>query len=307
MRVFLALLLLVLAGPVTAQGVNCAAQWSKFSDLLITSGRLDTALPGLMRQTADGGCRTNRLVFPAGKHLTIKADSLRWSGDDLARFATDGLPPTSLRLALTGITLVPEIGDRVFSYLQGIQARGNEIDVSVSIDWDEAEKELNIKALRIDLPLGDFVEVQGTVEGIDLSTSQTIQMSAGSFAMTEATVVVRSQQMFQDFLLLPLGMPLLEGADNPAARVQDLKMMGLEFIADVPDAVLSIGSKAALKALISDMPEPSGILRLSQTSTPGIGPARAIAFAMRGGDFEALDDFLMLMQGIKIDITYDRL
>ena len=113
--------------------------------------------------------------------------------------------------------------------------------------------------------------------------------------------------MFQNFLLLPLGMALLDDAENPAARVQELKAMGLEFITDIPDAALAAGSKTALKTLISDMPEPSGILRISQSASPGIGPARAIAFAMSRGDFEALDDFLMLMQGIKIDITYDRL
>ena len=193
MKWLVAVFLLVLAAPVHAQGVNCSAQWSRLSTLLMKAGVFDAPLPGLMRQTADGGCRTNGLAFPGGKHLTIKADSLSWSGDDLARFATDGLPPTSLRLALTGITLVPDIGDPVFNYLHGIQARGNEIDVSVSIDWDEDDKILNIKALRVDLPFGDFAEVRGTVEGVDLSTSQTIQMSAGSFAMTEATVVVRSQ------------------------------------------------------------------------------------------------------------------
>lgn len=304
-RVFAAVLGLMLATGAQAQDANCRAQWSQLSALLQQTGRIDAPLPGLIRETADGGCRTNGLVFPASEHVTIKVDSVRWRGTDLARFTSQGLPPTSLVLWLEGVAVVPVIGDPVFNYLQGIQAQSSAIDAHVSIDWDDEARVLQLESLRIDLPQDDYIEASALIEGVDLSTKRSIQMSAGSFAISSQKLVVRSTHMFQSYLLIPLGMALLDGAENPAKRTDDLKRMARDAIDLAPSDVLSPATKSALRATVADMPAPSGVLTVQQQADPGLGPARFLRLATEG--LSSIDDFWDVLDGVEITVTYDKL
>lgn len=304
-RIFAVVLGLILTTGAQAQDANCRAQWSQVSSLLQQTGRIDTPLPGLIRETADGGCRTNGLVFPASEHVTIKVDSVRWRGTDLARFTAQGLPPTSLDLWLEGVAVVPVIGDPVFNYLQGIQAQNSTIDARVSIEWDNEARALQLERFRIDLPQDDFIEVSALIEGVDLSTKRSIQMSAGSFAITSQTLVVRSTHMFQSYLLIPLGTALLDGAENPAKRTEDLKQMARGAIDLAPSDVLSPATKSALKAMVADMPDPSGVLTVQQKANPGLGPARFLRLAAQG--LTSIDDFWKLLDGVEISVSYDKL
>ncbi len=297
----------MLASAAHAQPANCNAQWSRLNDLLSKVRGFDAPVPGLIRQTADGGCRTNGVKFPAGDHVQVKAASLSWSGRDLDRFASEGFPPTALTLSLNGITIVPDIGDPVYSYLQNIQARGSTFDLAIRLNWVEAEKVLQVSAIRLLMPEDDFIEFSGQIEGIDLTSTSSMQVSVGSFALTQSVLTVRSKQMFQNYVLLPLGLAVLDGAENPAARVTELKALAKDAISEAPDQILSLRSKSALDALVDDMPEPSGILKIEQSANPGIGPARFIPLALRGGTIESLDDLWQLLNGVTLAITYDKI
>lgn len=299
--------LMVLATSAQAQPVNCAAQWSRLNDLLAKARSIEVPIPGLIRQTASGSCRTNGIRFPVGDKVQVKADRLSWAGRDLDRFVSEGLPPTALAVDLEGITISPDIGDPVFSYLQGIQARGSTFGLSINLDWDEAENVLRVVAVRFLMPEDDYVEFQARIEGVDLTSASSMQFSVGSFALTQSSIKVRSKRMFQDYLLLPLGLAILEGAEDPAEKVDELRVFANASIDQAPDQIVPTESKSALKALVQDLPEPSGVLSIDQTASPGIGPARFIPFAIGGAKFESIDDIWQVLNGVSLAITYDKL
>ena len=112
--------------------------------------------PGLFRQTADKGCRTNGLVFPVNEHVVVKAESLTWSGRDMDRFVEGGLPPTAIALTLSGIRIVPQVGDKTFQYLQDVQSRGQNIEVSLSVNWDAADNVVSVDNLLISITCKDL-------------------------------------------------------------------------------------------------------------------------------------------------------
>ena len=307
MRRFLALAaVLMLAHPAHAQPVSCKAQWLRLSETVAGAFGVEAPTPGIVRELANGGCRTNGLTFKTDENVSLKAESLQWRGRDMERFVSEGLPPTAFNLELSGVRIVPTFGDPTYQYLLDLQSRGQNIEVELALDWDAAEKVLRVENLLISLPNDDFIRYENRIEGVDLSTKQSLQMSAGSFGMTHSVLVVRSERFFQNYLLLPLGLALLDGHPNPAARIAELKAEGKALIAIVPGWLLSSASKAALGDLLEDLPDPSGTLRIEQRADPGMGVARGMAMAVRIQAMEEVGDLWSLFEGIEVDVSYER-
>ncbi len=307
MRRFLAALaVLMMTAPAMAQTPNCAAQWTRLIGVLSNAFGVKAPPPGLFRQMADGGCRTDGLSFPTNDHLVLKAESLTWRGRDMGRFVNDGLPPTGLSLTMSGIRMVPQVGDKTFQYLQDIQSRGQDVELTLTVNWDEADKVVSLDNLTIRLPGDDFVRLNGRIEGVDLSTAESLAGSAASFGVTEMNLEVRSERMFQDYLLFPFGMAVLIGHENPDARMAELIALGKAAVADAPLKLVSAGSKAALTDLLDDLPDPAGRLTINQTANPGIGVARGLAFGMGARSIKTLDDIWPFFDGISVKIDYER-
>ena len=306
MKTLLAVIALTFAASTQAgaQQVNCASEWKRMSDVVasVTGAKLPSL--GLIRQRADGGCTTNGITMSADRNLKVKADSLSWNGRDMERFVTEGLPPTAFDIQIKGITLVPTIGDPAFVYLQGIQARGRKIDVSVALNWDRETNIARVQDILISLPNDDYILIDATIEGVDLSTNASTNASLGTMGMTSANMTIRSSRIFQDYLLLPLGMALLDGHDDPDRRVTELKAEAQAALRKAPNSIVSAQSLTALSTLISELPDPSGILEIRQTATPGLGVARGMSMAMRQGRLESLDDLWSIYDGIRFDVTY---
>lgn len=75
------------------------------------------------------------------------------------------------------------------------------------------------------------------------------------------------------------------------------------MVGDLPGTSVSGDSKAALRALIAELPNPSGDLTVSLRADPGIGPTRAAGCAM-GGVPETLAKAAPLFQGVTLDIGW---
>ena len=294
----------LLAQPLAAQSNNCRAQWSKINDLLIRVGAIGTALPGLVRERADGGCRIDGIDLRADRHVTIATDRIEWNGTDIDRFVADGLPPRAFDLQISGIAVRPEFGDKTLSYLNRLQNQGQEIDLSLAVTWDESAGTLSLDALNLSFPDDDYIQVSAMSEGVDLSSLSTIQMSAGSFGLTQVNAEIRSTRLFQNYFLQPFGFVLLQNSDDPQARVAELKALARDALDGVPSALLAPASKRALLQLVADMPTPSGTLRLDATAKPGIGIARFLPLAMQRGRTSSLADFWKVLDGVRFDATY---
>ena len=88
MRWFLVCLAIgAMALPAFAQRSNCAGEWARLIEVIGRVSSISAPAPGLFRQTADRGCRTDGLTFPVSEYVVVKADRLTWSGEGLARFA----------------------------------------------------------------------------------------------------------------------------------------------------------------------------------------------------------------------------
>lgn len=294
----------LLAQPLAAQSTNCRAQWAKINDLLVNFGAIDTALPGLVRERANGGCRIDGIDIPADRYLTFATDRIEWSGTDMDRFVTDALPPRSLDLAISGITIRPDFGDKTLSYLNQLQNQGKEIDLSLAVSWDEAAHTLSLDGLSLSFPGDDYVRMSALVEGVDLTSHSAIQMSAGSFGLTRMTAEIRSLRLFQDYILQPFGLALLYNSDDPEARVDELKTFARNTLEGVPSELLPPASRRALQSLVADMPTLAGTLRLDGVAKPGIGMARFLPLAVQRGRVDSLTDLWKVLDGVRLDATY---
>lgn len=295
----------LLALPTGLQAANCTSQWTAINDLLVRTGRFETPLPGIVREGADGSCRIDGVDIPVDQRLRIAADRVQWTGTNMDRFVSDGLPPTALTLSVEGITINPDLGDRTLSYLNRIQNRGRTIDLLFDADWSATDRRLSLNALNLSFPEDDHVHFNAEIDGVDLTTRNTIVMSAGSMAITRAVTDIRSTRLFQDYLLQPLGFSLLYRSDDPEARVAELKDMARGYIAMVPQDILPQSSQAALLMLLEEMPDPSGRLIIEKTATPGIGPARFATLAMRRGGIKDSTQIFAALKGLVVNITFE--
>lgn len=299
-------LALGLAGPATAQEAGCEAQLATVIGLVSEIAGYRGSWEGKAEEAAPGVCRVEAPVWPSNDYITMKADHVTWSGENLDRMVTDRLPPTALALDIAGLRFLPDLGDPVMTYLMEIQRRGEAVDVSLRAGWDEAERVLTVERAEARFPSGDYIRFSAEVEGVDLTDRTSIQMSAGSFGITRTLWEIRSFGLFENLVLLPIGINLLSGANDPAARIEELKAEARREIEGMPDEIVSAESRAALVAVVDDMPNPSGTLRVEMTAEPGLGPARVLPLAMSRTGLESLDDIWTLMDGVTHEITYDR-
>lgn len=295
-----------LAAPVWADETGCEAQLATIVRLVGKVAGYQANWEGIPEEITPGVCVVEAPVWRGRSYFTLKAERISWSGENLDRMATEGLPPTAVALDIAGFRVVPEIGDPVMTYLMEMQGRGEAVDISLRAGWDAAERVLRIERAEIDFPGGDYIRFSADAEGVDLTDMAAIQMSAGSFGITRTLWEIRSFGLFENLLLLPVGMNLLVGADDPAAKVAEMKETARREIAAIPDAIVPARSRAALIALVDDMPNPAGTLRIEMNAEPGLGVARAMPLAMSGSGLTSLDDIWAVMDGVRYDITYDR-
>ena len=304
MRALTAVVALFFAGPLAAQ--ECTAELERMSELVARSGMAQMVPLSTAETDGEGRCRLEGLEFRAGRSVVVKADALIWSGEGRERFLRDNLPPLSLELDLTGLRVVPEIGDPVMTYLLDVQSRARPADLSIRVGWDEAENVLEWEKIELRFAGGDYVRYQAIVEDVDLSSMNAIQMSAGSFGITRTVLEVRSQGLFEAYALMPLGMALLHGEADPAARVEELKRRARSEISRLPETIFPPESKSSLANLADDMPAPAGTLRVEMTANPGLGTARGMQMALRGEDLSDLAEIWPLLEGVRYDIGYER-
>lgn len=295
---------LILA-PLSVQA-SCRDQWASLNDMLIKNGALKTSIPGIVRDGVNDTCQISGVKIPTGdKVVTISTRSIVWGGQGMSRFVTEGLPPTSLSVSIKGISIVPDFDDPTLTYLNELQNRGRTIDLALVADWDEETKALSLSALNLEFPRGDFVRLSADLEGVDLTTRSTMQMSALSMVLTNFTADIRSFRLFQDYLMQPVGLAILHGSDDPRAQVAKFKAAAKSMIAEVPQSILPGASQNALGLLVDDLPDLSGALKLSAVADPGLGAARFLPLAMRGGDITSPDQIWPLLDGLRIDATYE--
>ena len=290
---------LALATPAQA-ATPCEALWSRLSAALSEVGQVS----GTVSPAKIAGCLVTDLVLDLpGSHVPdLQADSLHLTGatDWLAGAATT---PDRLALRLTNLRLVVGMDHAQMDYLLAAQARSAPIQVSAALAWTAEARLLELEALEVDFPGENRLDLSARLAGVDLSSAGAMQMSLGSFALTEAVLEVQSHGLFEHYLLMPLGAAFLPEQGDMTAAAEALRAEALAGIAALPEAVVPGPSRAALAAVVAELPNPSGRLRILLRAAPGIGPVRLSGPALTGVPGTP-EDVVALLQGVTFDIAW---
>lgn len=300
-----AALALLLAGPAGAEGLAgqalCAAVWGKLTGLVGDWG--DTTATGVT-QEGDWCVVEVPVVDLHGQYIPDwHMDRLRFRGSALGWIADGTGLPEGLEIAVEGLRFVVQTGDAQMDWLFAAQSRPNTLHAEAALAWDAGEKVLRLEGLSIDFPGENMVAGSAVLAGVDLSSVGGMQMSATSFALREADVRVTMHGLFEWYALMALGPVLLPPEGDMDAAAEDLRAGLVAGVADLPEDSVSTASKDALKALIAELPNPSGEVTVSLRADPGIGPARAAGYALNGVP-QSVAEAAPLFQGVMVDVGW---
>lgn len=297
---------LTLAGPAAAEEglvtpALCVAVWDRLSDTL------RGAMPSSRQVTQMDGdwCVIEAPVFAldGAYPLVWQADRLRLRGSALGWVMDGTTSPTTLELAVENLRAVAQIGSPQMDWLYAAQARANTIDAALALSWDSAGRVLRLDRLEIDLPGDNLIEASAKVGQVDLSSLGAAQMSLASFAVTEVDLQVRTHGLFEWYVLMTLGPVFLPEDGDMEAAAEALRARMRSGVAGLPGEVFPKASKAALLALIGELPNPSGDLSVSVRSDAGIGPARLSGYALSGMS-ETVWETGDLLVGATVDVEW---
>lgn len=299
----LALLLIAgLAAPAGAEEAGpCRSLWDRLS------AALSESFPVSGTVTADAqGCVVAdvRLDYPGDYTPDWVADELRLSGGALGWLAGDAAAvPDRLEVLVRGLRFELRSGMALTDYVFAAQARANTIDADLALAWDPAARMLAIERLAVDFPGQNELHLTAQVTGLDLSSPGAAQMSLASAALREADLVVRTHGLFEGLLLNALATALLPLEGNMEAEVAALKAQATAAVAALPEASFPGESRAALAALIAELPNPKGRLTLAFRADPGLGATRFAGYAP-GGAPDTLEAAAPLLDGVTVEIGW---
>lgn len=153
-----------------------------------------------------------------------------------------------------------------------------------------------------------MIEANARFTGVNLTDAATIQASAMQAGLVDLDLMVVNDGLFESFFIVPLGLLVLDTNSQvpPETQVQNLISASQDFIASRPDTVIPPRSKEAVTALLSDMPTPTGTLRLDFTSSEPLGMARLMPLMIAGDPPQADTLFDALFTGATLNVTWDR-
>lgn len=292
------------AAAETPTAAECGAVWEALRPALPAAA----SLRGDAGPTAeDGGCTVRGVVLDgyAPYAPVYSIDRLAWSGEGIVAAAAGGPPPRALRLTVGGLRFGVATGDPLMDWLMREQRARYSIGAGLSAVWDEPGRALLLEEFSADFPGDNAIAMTARIDRVDLSTAGAAQTSLGTAALTRLDLSITTHGLFEDILLLPLGNVLLSGSADPEADLAALVAEARGMVAALPEATFPEPSKAALSALLDDMPHPAGTVRIAVAAPDGFGAARFAGYALTGTP-SGIEDLAPLFQGVTVDIAYDR-
>ncbi|WP_374395224.1 hypothetical protein [Tabrizicola sp.] len=294
-------LLVLLAGPVAAETGLCETAWARVAEGL---GGFGTVTATGVAQEGDWCVVLAPVLDVDGQYVPDwRMDRLRFRGAALGWIADGSSLPEGLEIAVEGLRLAVQTGNAQVDWLLAAQARPNGIDAEAALAWDPVAKVLRLERLSLDFPGENRVDASAVVTGVDLSSTGAMQMSLASFALTEAELRVQTHGLFEGYALMALGSALLPPEGDMDAAAEGLRAEALAAIGDLPGTSFSDASKAALRALVGELPNPAGDLAVTVKAEPGIGPVRFGGYAVTGVP-ATVAAAAPVFEGVKVDVGW---
>lgn len=301
----LAVLLATPAAPVVAEGLAgdalCRAVWSG----LTVQAAVAVPLTGRVSGQEDGACVIEevRLDLPGDYTPDWQAARLRLAGGALPWLVGEPGQPDRLEIEVEGLHAVITTGMAQLDYLYAAQARAQTIRARVVLAWDADARSLAVEAFEIDFPGDNLVQLTARLDGVDLASRDAALMSLTGVALREADLTVRSHGLFEWYLLMPFGPNFLPNEGDMEAAARALKAEAVAAVGALPGAQVPEASKAALVALIGELPNPAGTLTLALRAEPGLGPSRFPGDGAMDGT-QGLGDLDRVLEGVTFAIGW---
>jgi hypothetical protein len=307
MRAALALAVL-LAAPGAAQAEflssdTCRASWDRLQAVVpATTGSVKTASQVWLRA---GFCSLDGVeIAPEGQYQPgFRIAKVSWRAEGLQAFLDTGKPPQSLDLKIEDLRITIKTGNGVMDYLMRAQNDRNGIDADLSLHWEAGDKRLVLDRLDVDFPGANAIRATASVDRVDLSSQSAAQVSLGAMGLTDLSVEVTSNGLFESYVLMPLGTVILGQAADPEAALKAFVTKAQAFVLTLPDVTFPGPTKQAITALLADMPNPAGNFGLTLHAPGGIGAARFARYAVTGLPTSA-DAMGPLFDGVTVTATY---
>jgi hypothetical protein len=299
-------LVLALAVPAGAEGLAgqalCEAAWAKASAGLATVGDLTST--GVVQEgdwcVVESPVLDLQRQFVPDWHL----DRLKVRGAALGWIVDGSTLPEGLEIVAEGLRLVVQTGNPRMDWLIAAQSRPNRIDAKAALAWNPAGRVLQLETLSLDFPGENLIEARATLTGVDLSSTGAAQMSATSFALTAFDAQITTHGLFEGYLLMALGPVVLPSEGDMDAAFAGMQAEAKAFVADLPGSSFPDATKAAVSALIEDLPNPAGELTVGLRAEPGIGPVRLAPWVMTGVP-DTLAEAAGVLEGVTVDVGWN--
>ncbi len=307
MRSALALaVLLAASGAARAEFLSsdtCRASWERLQAVVLaTTGSLNSASQVWLRA---GFCSVDGVeIAPEGQYQPgFRIAKVSWRANGLKAFLDDGTPPQSLDLKIEDLRISIKTGNGVMDYLMRAQNDRNGIDADLSVHWSAQDKRLALDRLDVDFPGANAIRATASVDRVDLSSQSAAQVSLGAMGLTDLSVEVTSNGLFESYVLMPLGTVILGDAADPEVALQGFLDEAGAFVGTLPDASFPDPTKQAMVALLDDLPNPAGTLTLTAQAPGGFGFARLARYFV-GALPESRADVAALFDGVTVTATY---
>ncbi|SIN82647.1 hypothetical protein [Vannielia litorea] len=252
----------------------------------------------------DGWCRYAglRLKGPNG-YMDYGLDRARLRIGGAERLE-HGLPPLAVELEIEGAHFAYTGGlDAGMRWLMTEQMKADGgIGLVLRAHWDREAKALVLEEASADFPWDNGVRLSARVEGIDLTDRVSTERSAPFAGVTALELELVTHGLFESVFMLPIGPLLLEGAEEPEARVAELKQAARAVVAGLPEVLLDEASREAALALLEDLPHPVGRLLVQVAAEPGLGMAQAGPLAL--GAAATPEGLAAVLAGVSVAVDY---
>ena len=298
-------LIAALASPAAAQDMSAA-------DCDVLLAKVQGALASLSvtfgSMATDGGqCVLQGVAYtsdrPGGPSWQAEQVAIQGAGPE-GPFAETGTL-NSVSVDIRGLSIAPDFPDPMPAHLVDLLPYLRDLDATVGVNWDSAEKSLAVSRLLVDFADNDKLNLTARAVNFDASTLAGATIGLASFLVTDADIKITSRGVLAAAVTAALGPAL---AVDDAARDAVLPAIRAEattWISQLPGATFALGSKSALRSLVADLPDPVGSLRIKLQSDAGIGPVNFMRFALTGAP-RTIDDLAPIFDGLKVDVGWPR-
>ena len=243
-------------------------------------------------------CVVYGVVVESDLHLYVRIGEIRWRVEGYDRSAS-----SALHVEMSEVGFLPHAGDPVTDYLLAVQFGAGGFDVTLHYTWDQATRQLTLHQASAFFNEDNNITLSGEVIDVDMGAQVALPDTMRDARLSALDIVVNSDMLFEQYLAMAIGAPLLEGAADPEARVEELKAQAIAVVESLPRNILDEESIAALATMIGDIPHPRGRLAVGLHSEEGVSLFRLLGYGGLG-TWREISDIMGLDADYTVKVDY---